>query len=82
MSGEGGKFVAMRSEWKPREFGNFLRSALSELRMRVQACTHCGSANGEVIETTERLFQALDVALQQAGPAAKFLPKRQGHSIL
>ena len=80
--GECGKLVAVRSEGKPRKFANFLCGALREFGMRIQPRADRGSADGEVIQSIQNLLQALDVALQQAGPAAEFLAKGQRNGVL
>src|SRR5207302_3943444 len=67
VGGERGKLVAMRAEGKPRKFGDFLCCTLRKFRMRVQPGAHGRPADGEVVETLERLLQAFDVPLQQAG---------------
>src|SRR2546426_380743 len=59
-----------------------LGGTLRELGMRVQPRSDRGSADGEVVEAVERLLQALDVALQQTGPAAELLPEGQGDGVL
>ena len=79
---ERGELVAVRAEGKSGEFGDLLGCALGKFRMRVQPGAYGGSADRQIVESFERLLQALDVALQQAGPAAEFLPDGQGHGVL
>ena len=65
-----GELVAVRSEGQSSKFGDFLRGAFGKLRMSIQAGAHCCSANRQVVKTAQRLLQAIDVAFEQAGPAA------------
>jgi hypothetical protein len=62
--GEGGEFVGMRAEGKSGEFGDFLCRAFGKFGMRIQSGADSGSANGEVVESVEHLFEALDVAFE------------------
>src|SRR5437899_8046162 len=82
MGRQRGKLVAMRAEGESGEFSNLLCRALGELRMRVEAGSYRGSADRQIVETFKGLFQAPDVALQQACPAAEFLSKGQGDRVL
>ncbi len=50
--------------------------------MRVQARTDCGPANREIVKAVEHLLQAGDVAIEQAGPAAKLLPNGERNGVL
>src|ERR1700730_12922177 len=72
----------MGAEGKSSKFGNLLRRALRKFRMRVQTRAHRRSADGQVVEAVQRKLQALDVALEQTGPAAEFLSEGEGHGIL
>src|SRR5216684_5025212 len=72
----------MGAKRKSGKFGDLLRGALRELGMRVQTGTDRGAADGEVVKAVERLLQALDVTLQQAGPAAELLAEGERHSVL
>src|SRR6185312_17389287 len=72
----------MGAEGKPCKFGDLFCRALGEFRMRVQARAYRSPADGEIVKTIEGLLQALDVPLQQAGPAAEFLSESQGHGVL
>ena len=72
----------MGTEGKPSEFGNFLRSPFREFGMRVQPRADRGSANGEIVESIEHLLQALDIALQQAGPSTELLSEGEWDGVL
>src|ERR1700722_7777223 len=72
----------MRAEGKSGELGNLGGRALPKFRMRIQASPDGGAADGQIVETVERKLEALDIALQQAGPAAKLLPESERHGIL
>ena len=50
--------------------------------MRIQPGSDGSSADRQIVESVERLLQAMDVALQQAGPAAEFLADGQRHGVL
>src|SRR6266853_853041 len=64
-----GSFSGMESSPSPQ------RGPLRELGMRIQPCADSGSTNCQIVESLQRLLQALDVALQQRSPAAELLPK-------
>ena len=72
----------MRAEGKPGKFSDLLGGTLGKFRMCVQACAHGGSTNSKVVEAVEHLLQALDVAIEQAGPAAEFLSNGERHGVL
>src|SRR5947207_11190403 len=72
----------MRAERKSGEFCDLLGSAFREFGRRVQPSTDRGSANREVVESLERLLQALDIALQQTGPSPELLSEGQWNSVL
>ena len=74
--------LRMRAEGKSGEFGDLLRGALGKFGMRVQPGADRGSADGQIVKPVEHLLQALDVALQQAGPAAEFLAEGERHGVL
>ena len=77
-----GELVAVRAEGKSGQFGDLLGGALGEFRMRVQSGADGRSADGQIVEAVQHLLQALDVALEQAGPAAEFLADGQRHRVL
>src|SRR5437867_13134609 len=72
----------MRAERKLSEFRDLLGSALRKPGRRIQPCANRSSADGEIVQSFERLLQALNVTLQQACPAAKLLPDGKGHGVL
>src|SRR5271157_4982968 len=72
----------MRAEGKAGEFGDLLGGSLRKFRMRVQPRSYGCTANGKIVKPFERLLQPVDVAFEQAGPAAEFLADGQGHGIL
>ncbi len=73
VGGESGEFVAVGAEGKRGEFGDFFGGTLGEFGMGVETCAYGRAADGEIVEAVENLFQALDVAFEQTGPAAEFL---------
>ena len=79
--GKRGELIGMRTKRQMGQLGNFARGALGEFGMRVEAGAHGGAANGQIVEAVERLFEARDVAFEQAGPASKFLADGQGRGI-
>src|SRR4029077_17433660 len=79
---ECGKLVAVRAEGKSGEFGDLFGRTLGELGMRIETGSYSGSADCQIVKTLKGLLQALDVALQQAGPAAEFLADGQRNSVL
>src|SRR6266496_2947946 len=80
--GEGGEFVRMRFERKPRKFRNLSGGAFAEFRMSVQASADCGAADCQVIKASQSFFKAFNVSLQQARPAGHLLPYRQRRGVL
>ena len=80
--GKSREFVGMRAEGKSGKFGDFLRGAFGEFRMRVQAGAYGGAADGEIVKPVEDLLQPLDVAIEQTGPAAEFLADGQRDGVL
>ena len=74
--------LPMRAEGQSGEFRDLLGGALGEFGMRVQAGADGGAADGQIVESVEHLFEALDVALEQASPAAEFLADGERHGVL
>src|SRR5262245_38346795 len=72
----------MRAEGKFGQLGNLPRRALGKLRMRVQAGSDRRSANCQVVQSIQRLFESFDVTLQQAGPTAELLSNGERDSVL
>src|SRR5215472_11523202 len=72
----------MGAEGKSGEFVDFPGGALGEFRMGVEAGADGGAPDGEVVESVEDLFEALDVALEKAGPAAELLADGHGYGVL
>src|SRR6202034_234033 len=50
--------------------------------MRIEAGTYCGAADGEIVESLERLAQTLDVPVKQRYPAGHFLADGERGSVL
>src|ERR1700722_6128281 len=50
--------------------------------MRVESGAYRCPADRQIVETTQHLLQALNVASEQSRPTAKFLSDRQGNCIL
>ena len=71
--GERGEFIGMGAKRQVGDLGDFLGGALGEFGMRVEAGADGGAADGQIVEAVEALFEAGDIALEQAGPAAHFL---------
>src|SRR5882757_1481313 len=63
----------MRAERQAAEFADFARAAFGKFGMGVQAGADSGAADGQVVESIERLRRAGEVAVEQADPAGKFL---------
>src|SRR5215472_14486335 len=72
----------MRAEGKSGQFGDLVGGTLGEFRMRVEACADGRSTDRQLEESIENLFEALAVAIEQAGPAAKLLTDGQRYCIL
>ena len=77
-----GELVAVRTEGETREFCDLPGGAFGEFRMRVEPRSHGGAADRQIIKPIQRLFQSLDVALQQTRPAAELLSDGERHGIL
>ena len=60
----------------------FLRGALGEFGVRVQSGADRRAADGQVVKPVQGLLHALDIAMQQACPAAEFLSEGERHGIL
>src|SRR5882672_2479324 len=73
MRGEAGEFVGMRTERQAAEFADFARGAFGKFGMRVEASADGGAADGEVVESIQCLSDSVEVAVEQADPAGKFL---------
>ena len=82
MRGERGELVGVRAEGKSGEFGDLLGGAFGEFGMSVESGADGGAADGEIVESVENLLEPLDVALEQAGPAAEFLADGERHGVL
>src|SRR5882757_824800 len=63
----------MRAERQAAEFADFARGAFGKFGMGVEAGADSGAADGQVVESIERLRYAEEVAVEQADPAGKFL---------
>src|ERR1051326_2844609 len=50
--------------------------------MGVEAGTDGSAADREVVETVERLLETLDIAVEEAGPAAELLSDREWDGVL
>src|SRR5258708_5187433 len=72
----------MRAERQAAEFADFARGAFGKFGMGVPAGAGSGAADGEVVETIERVSDAGEVALEQADPAGKFLFDGEGSGVL
>ena len=72
----------MRTERQAAKLADFARCAFGKFGMCVEAGTNGGAADGEVIESIERVGDAREVAVEQADPAGKFLPNGERSRVL
>src|ERR1700761_4175244 len=72
----------MRAEWQSRQRCDLRRSALCELRVRIQSRTYRGPSDSKLVEAVERRLQADNIACKQARPAAHLLTERERRCIL